>query len=135
MKKTYIEYFNLLAKNVFHASGVTLPKEFQSAIIRFDNVFSDGVITADKMLDHPLVSVHGLKTEGKLFGYSVNPHPSLKFRSLGGTSFTAAVVENIELPGDVSEVFSGKNFSIFTDDKEQAVAAVSNVPKIVDVNG
>ena len=127
--------FNLKSKDVFHSSGVSWPQAYKDAFILFDNAFISGTITSDQIFQHPLVTVNGLKSENKLFGYVIKPHSSFKHRSIGGTVFVASTVENVEVPGKVNQVFSGKNFSIFLDDLEQAVVSISNVPKIVDVNG
>jgi hypothetical protein len=127
--------FNLKAKDVFHSSGASWPAAYKDAVILFDNAFISGVITSEQILQHPLVTVNGIKSENKLFGYSIRPHASLKYCSCGGTLFVASSVENVEVPKKIIEVFSGKNFSIYIDDFEQAVVSISNVPKIVDVSG
>jgi hypothetical protein len=127
--------FNSKARDIFHPSGASWPTSYRDVIILFDKAFISGVITSEQIFQHPMVSVSGIKSENKLFGYAIKPHQSLRHRSVGGTLFVASSVENVEVPGKVMEVFSGKNFSIFVDDLEQAVAAISNVPKIVDVSG
>jgi len=131
--KNYNQYFRSHALHMFYSTrGVA--KDLGDATILFAKPFTDGKITFNKVFNNSFVDVGGVLSEEKLIGYVLTIPAYYSFRSIGASLFVASSVENVELPSDIDSPFTGKNFSVFVDDKEQAVACIGNVPVMVDVS-
>ena len=126
-------FFNNCKIGSFYRSPQSFRKDLYDASILFTKPFYKGTLTIDSVFSHPFVSINGLKSEGKLFGHSILVPKAFSFRSIGGPMFSASKVEDVKTPYDIDNIFSAKNFSVFTDDMEQAVLCASTISHLVDV--
>lgn len=131
--KNYFPYFRTHAMHMFYPTR-NIARDLGDATILFERPFMGGKITFNDVFNNSFVNIHGILSEEKLIGYTITIPAYFSFRSIGASMFVASSVENVEVPSDVESPFTGKNFSVFVDDKEQAVACVGMVPVLVDVN-
>lgn len=117
--------------DIFHR----VPKKFGlgDCIIMFNSPFKDGTLETEVLLSHPFIEICGMKTEGKLFGYYLKVPEAFAHRAVNGSIFSASRTLRLGTPHEIIKIFSGRNFSTFTDDLEQGVLNVSSTPHIADV--
>lgn len=127
-------FFSDKKPNIFYRVPSRLQKDLKTAVIIFNQPFVDGRIdTSQELFNNSMVSVFSLLSETKLFGYAIAIPTVMKHRSIGSSMLSASKKKNIGMPNEVKQIFSANNFSIFSDDLEQAVLCSCRYPSIVDV--